>query len=438
MGKKLEKTYRSMMNEGKEEALDENATKVMVPAADDDMEVDAEKQSTQKKGDEPEKPSTAANRMADDKSKGLAKETMANAEGKKTGLQLKEGKVKEEDDCEDDDKEEMDEQSAKETPAERERRGVPAKKSPLEEGKKMKKEEEGEDMKKGEEDDEELDEKAAAANRRADKMDEELETLESTLEADLSEATSKAVEDMGSLLEGQEDLQEEHKDQVKTLFEAALADKTKVIRANLEEQYELKLDEAVKTVEDELIESLDIYLGKVVEEWLEENRLAVESGVKAEITESFLASMKTVFEDHYVDVPEEKMDIVENIIDENEQMETQLNESMKREMALKAELAAFRKKEIISELSEGLTMTEQERLADLCEDIDYADKDSFAKKATVIKENFLKKASSGVEQEILNEDAAIEASKPAGNSPTDVYSRVLSSMSVNKFDTKTK
>lgn len=354
MTKKLEKTYREMLKEGK---------KVKKEQDELDMEKDKEEiaeaeeaEQDLKKGDEPEKPSAAANRPADDSKKGLK--------------EAKKMKKEEKDDCDDEDDDDMDEEK-------------------------------------------------------------DMEDKEKAMKEKLKESHDASMAEMGSLLESQEALAEDHKDQVKTLFEAALTDRTKIIEESLRAKYENDLNEAVKEVEDSLVESLDRYLDKVVANWLEENRLAVESGVKGEIVESFLAGMKTLFVDHYVAVPDEKLDLVENIITESEEMEAQLNEEMKRRMQLEAELQSFKKKEVIETLAEGMTMTDKERLIELTEEIDFKDADGFAKKVKVIKEGFVKKSPSNSEIEILNEGEG-QNSKPASTA-TNMYTEVLSRMSVDKF-----
>lgn len=437
---KLEKTYRKMLLEGK--ALKKEAE------GEDDLEMnkkdqevvteeeEAEAQSKQKMGATPNKPPAAANRPADNKTQGLSstkveaemplpepkvpgKAAAANRPADNAGKGLKEAEDMEKDmDKEDEkDKEVVEAEDLTKDPVVKNR----------------------EDDAVMEEDDAEMDDKdkeekdvVAEAEAEDAKDDEEMKDK-------LAENTKTAVKQMGNLLEDHGLLEETHKDQVKTLFEAALSDRTKIIRENLQEQYARKLDRAIKTSEDSLIESLDRYLGKVVNEWLEENRLAVESGVKSEITESFLGAMKSVFEDHYVVVPDEKLNVVESVAAENEELEAKLNEEMKARMDAEAKLSAYRKADVIATLSEDLTLTERERLVELTEEIDFSDRATFTKKAKTIKENFLRKPVKGAgDVEILNEDAY---AGNTGNKPVSAveqkYGRVLSRMSENKFDVKT-
>lgn len=435
---KLEKTYREMLKESNaprldeakkkkmkeqdddmdkeddEEDLDENVQKDSgePEVKDDDPKVDPEKQETQKKGDRPEKPKDAANRPADDSKQGLA-------EAKK--------KMKEQDDDEDDDDDDEEMDESKETPEDRIRRGVPAKKDPLEESKGKRGKKHEQDEKPGVEKGQDLDDEDGEVPGEQDTGPDE----KNERKKKLKEHSRKAISEMGSLLESQGDLTEEHRQEVTTLFEAALADRTKIIEKSLHEEYNQLLDEAIEDIESSLVESLDQYLDKIVAEWLNENRLAVESGVKAEITESFLGAMKAVFDDHYVAVPDEKLDLVENILDENEEMEAKLNEEMRSRMEAEAKLSHYQKKEVVDELSEGLTMTERERLAELTEEIDYGDKATFTKKAKTIKEQFLKKVPSDGEPEILNEGAG--APDVDNSKGTARYNKAIARMSTNKF-----
>jgi len=427
MTEKLEKTYREMLKESNVGELDENKqSNSGKPHTDDDPKVEVEDQGKQKKGVEPEKPKDVANRPADDSKKGLK-------EGKKAK------KKNETDDMDADDEDDLEESD--ETASDRVKRGVPAKKAPLEEGQT----------------------KAAGANRLADKTDnlaegdnpfdkkdkkddkedekdideaedeeDEDEKSEKKMDEALAGSSSEAMDDMGDLLEGQESLQEEHKEQVKTLFAAALTDKTKIIRENLQEQYDRKLDEAISESEDALVESLNTYLSKVVKEWLSENSIALEQNIRTEITESFLGAMCNVFEDHYVVVPDEKLDLVENILDENEEMEAKLNEESEARLIAEDKLSEYKKADVISELSEGMTLTEKERLTELTEDIDF-DEDTFEKKAKTIKEGFIKNVPTSVDEEILNEDAhAEEDASPIAKR----YGAALSHMSKDQFSMK--
>lgn len=443
---RLEKTYRGMREQLNENKQSDSGK----PHADDDPKVEAEDASKQKKGVEPEKPSTAANRPADDSKKGLDSEAGANSAAKKTGL--KEAKKSKKNEAENpfakkDDKEEDDEEDkvdeSKEDASDRIKRGVPAKKGALEEAKAKKRradvsetdDEDEDDLEEGEEeDDDDEDEKM---DEETSPTSEELsEAEDAKLESELAETTEKAVSDMGDLLEGQGSLQEDHKEQVKTLFEAALSDKTKVIRENLQEQHERKLAEAIDASDEALVESLNTYLDKVVAEWLDENRMELEQNVRTEITESFLGAMKHVFEDHYVDVPEEKLDLVENILDENEEMEEKLNEEMTKRMNAENALGAYKKSEVINSLSEGLTLTEKERLVELTEEIGYENDESFSKKVATIKEGFIKIAPSQDDVEILNEGS--HGGDGEESAILKRYGGAIKSMSVDKFSMNKK
>jgi len=224
------------------------------------------------------------------------------------------------------------------------------------------------------------------------KEEEEFET-EATIEED-QEVTNEVVEeeidveeDVNALLGGEE-LSEQFKEKAKTIFEAALKSKVAEIKESLEEQYAAALSEEIEEMKTELQERVDSYLEYVADEWLQENELAVERGLKTEMTESFLEGMKSLFEEHYVSIPEEKYDVLSAMTDKLDDMETKLNEQIEKNISLNKRLAESVADGILSDVSEGLAGTQKEKLASLAEGVEFESEDSFREKLTTLRESY--------------------------------------------------
>jgi len=194
-------------------------------------------------------------------------------------------------------------------------------------------------------------------------------------------------EDVNALLGGEE-LSEEFKEKAKTIFEAALKSKVIEIREALEAQYDAKLQEAIEASKSELTERVDSYLEYVSGEWLSENELAVENGIKTEMTESFLAGMKGLFEEHYVTIPEEKYDVLHNMVDKLDEMEIKLNEQIQRNISLNKRLAESVADGILETVSEGLAVTQKEKLASLAESVGFESETAYREKLETLKESY--------------------------------------------------
>ncbi len=275
-----------------------------------------------------------------------------------------------------------------------------------------------------------LDIKEMEEEPKADKKDAEADMKNKKLKAnlDIKESLDKANKEIDSLLTEQ-DLSDEHKEKVQTVFEATIIERTRLIQEELEKIYEEKLDEAISELEADMIDNIDKYLDVVVNEWFEENEIAIERGIKAELTESFLSSMKAVFEDHYVDIPDEKVDLVENVILENEELEEKLNREVDEKISLKEELIAYKKKEIIEECSKNMTLSEKERLVKLCEDLEFENGEEFGKKVALLKENFLNKTTN--DSEMIFEE--YQKDDDSNAKYDDRYTSVLSKMGSNIY-----
>ena len=212
-------------------------------------------------------------------------------------------------------------------------------------------------------------------------------------------------DDVNALLGGQE-LSEEFREKAKTIFEAALKSKVTELREAMETHYEAKLVEEVEGMKDELIERVDSYLEYVADEWLQENALQVERGLRTEMTESFLEGMRGLFEEHYVTIPEDKYDVVENMVDKLDEMESKLNEQIEKNIAITKSLSEATGGNILSDVSEGLSTIQKEKLASLAEGVEFESEESYKEKLETLKESYFKTAPKRSESEVLNEEAA--------------------------------
>tara|TARA_B100000579_G_scaffold148645_1_gene120649 strand:+ start:468 stop:1556 length:1089 start_codon:yes stop_codon:yes gene_type:complete len=196
------------------------------------------------------------------------------------------------------------------------------------------------------------------------------------------------IEDDVNALLGGEELSEEFKEKAKTIFEAALNSKVKEIQETLEVQYEEKLQEAREELKASLQERVDSYLEYVSQEWIDENTLAIEHGLKTEMTESFLGGMKSLFEEHYVTIPEDKYDVLESMVEKLDDMETKLNEQIDKNIGLNRRLGESTASNILESVSEGLAATQKEKLASLAESVEFESEDEYRGKLEVLKESY--------------------------------------------------
>ena len=211
-------------------------------------------------------------------------------------------------------------------------------------------------------------------------------------------------EDVNALLQGEE-LSEEFQEKAKTIFEAAINSKVAQIKEQLEAQYEEKFVEEIVAAKESLTERVDSYLEYVSDEWMEENQLAVEHGLKTDMTESFLSGMKNLFEEHYVSIPEDKYDVLESMVEKLDDMETKLNEQIEKNVSLNARLSESVADGILDQVSEGLAQTQKEKLASLAESVEFESEESYREKLETLKESYFasKKESSAAKTETLSE-----------------------------------
>jgi hypothetical protein len=234
--------------------------------------------------------------------------------------------------------------------------------------------------------------------------EEEVTTDEVVAEEEETVAEYDIEEDVNALLGGEE-LSEEFKEKAKTIFEAAINAKVAEVKEGLEAQYAATLAEEIEAAKESLAERVDSYLEYVADEWIEENALAVEAGLKTEMTESFLEGMKGLFEEHYVTIPEEKYDVLESMVEKLDDMETKLNEQIEKNIALNSRLAESVADSILDDVSEGLASTQKEKLASLSESVEFESEEQYREKLETLKESYFasKKESSSAKTETLSE-----------------------------------
>lgn len=209
--------------------------------------------------------------------------------------------------------------------------------------------------------------------------------------------------DVAALIEGEE-LSEEFKTKAATIFEAAVVTRVKAEIAAIQEQYDVQLVEEFAQIKEELIEKVDGYLGYVTEQWMKQNELALESGIKSELAESFIDSIKKVFEEHYVDVPAEKYDVLGSLEEQVGELESKLNETVNANIEMSKQIAEMKRAETISELSEGLTDTETEKFTSLASEIVCEDVDTLKSKLQTIRESYFKKSTVALSQDSGTDD----------------------------------
>jgi hypothetical protein len=236
---------------------------------------------------------------------------------------------------------------------------------------------------------------------------EEVEETQEVIEEIVDETPEYDIEeDMNALFSGEE-LTEEFQEKAKTIFEAAISAKVAQVAAEMEAKNEERIVEEIETVKSALVERVDSYLEYVADEWLQENELAVEHGLKSEMTESFLSGMKELFEAHYVSIPEDKYDVVESMVNKLDEMETKLNEQIERNVSLNSRLAESVADGIVSEVAEGLALSQKEKLAQLAESVEFESEESYREKLVTLKESYFgQKVQKETSEKVLNEEAA--------------------------------
>ena len=243
------------------------------------------------------------------------------------------------------------------------------------------------------------------------------------------EETIDIEADVQALLEGEE-LSEEFQDKARTIFEGAIRSKVGEIKEELQEAYAEALVEELDSIKAGLTERVDAYLEYVADEWFVENALQVETGLKTEMTESFLEGMKSLFEEHYVDIPEEKYDVLNSMVDKLDEMESKLNEQIDRNVALNRRLAESNADGIFTAVAEGLADTQKEKLATLAENVEFESDTDYREKLETLKESYFpskssapKSTSENLSEEVSTDEVISEETTPRMQAYLDVLSR---------------
>ena len=234
-------------------------------------------------------------------------------------------------------------------------------------------------------------------------------------------------EDLTALLEGEE-LSEEFQNKARTIFEAAIKTKISEVKSELQEQYEKTIVEEVASVKAELAERVDAYLEYVSDEWMSENKLAVEAGLKTEMTDSFLTGMKSLFEDHYVTIPEDKYDVLNSMVEKLDEMEGKLNEQINKNVALNKRLAESTSDVILADVSEGLAVTQKDKLATLAENVEFDGEDNYREKLVTLRNSYFPANPGAPKQqtENLSEGAETGHQQPAVTGSMESYLKAIS------------
>lgn len=260
--------------------------------------------------------------------------------------------------------------------------------------------------------------------------DDETDVEEARLKKEEIEEKIKSInvkEDVAALVSG-EGLSEEFQEKAATIFEAAVKSKIRSEIVRMEEDYRKQLGESIEEQKEELATKADDYLQYVVEEWMKENELAIERGLKGEIAEDFIAGLKQLFEDHYIDVPDEKYDVLEAQSEKITELENRLNEMMEENIEKKKVVESLTRETVIVEVSDDLAETEEEKFKELVEDVEYTDEDSFRNKLNTLKESYFPKT--GGEESFIIDDEHSEIAQDIDT--TDTIKSYMSAISRTK------
>ena len=268
----------------------------------------------------------------------------------------------------------------------------------------------------------------AAYNKMAKMKKDEMVKAYEALCAESVEGEEEAIteqnfkEDLDALADSEATLSEGFKDKASVIFEAALKSKLGEHVERLEEQYAEELAEETSRIQNDLVEKVDGYLNYVVEQWMEDNKVAIESGLRTEIAENFMSALHGVFVENYIQVPESKVDLVDELSQKVEELEESLNEKIEDNVALKESVNGLTRDAIIRESSVGLSEAQAEKLKSLVEDVDFGDAETFATKVETIKESYFKEAKA----EVIAEDTAVETEETSVSPRMAAYLKALS------------
>jgi hypothetical protein len=218
--------------------------------------------------------------------------------------------------------------------------------------------------------------------------------------------------DLNVLIDDEATLSEEFKSKTAIIFEAAVKSKLREEVDRLEEEYNVRLTEELEQMTNDLVEKVDGYFDYVIDEWMKENEVAIQNGIRNEIAENFMSGLKELFEENYVDVPDSKVDLVDELAEQNETLNADLNEHVEEVMSLREELQSYKREAILREATRGLADTQADKLEKLVEDIDFVDEDTFIEKVVTIRDSYFNKTTpsyqldedtdDNVEEEVLS------------------------------------
>jgi len=292
-----------------------------------------------------------------------------------------------------------------------------------------------------EHDDDEKDEKKKEVNEEdekngkngkngKDKDKDEEEDEDKKKEKEEKEEKEAMKEDVKAILSSEKNLSENFRSKIATIYETRVNDKVqhkvKKIEEKLEAKYASELTEAVQQLEAQLVEKIDGFLNYAVEEWMEQNQVAIENGIRSELTEEFIAGLRNLFAEHYINVPEEKIELVNELVEKVESLETQLNETVARNIEMKKSLQESKKQDIINKVCEGLTRTQTEKIRSLVEGAEYTTDGEFQKTVETIRDNYFPKTTKTASAEMLSEQADISEQPEITDSRMRAYVQAIS------------
>ena len=235
-------------------------------------------------------------------------------------------------------------------------------------------------------------------------------------------------EDIDALLQG-EDLSEEFVSRATTIFEAAVMSRVEEIAEEVEAQLHEQFEQAVEELKEDFAAKIDDYLNYMVEEWMKDNELAIESGLRAEIVEDFIGGLHNLFKEHYIDIPEEKVDVVQEMADKVEELEAKLNEEISRSVEFKKEINEHKKVQAVQAVCEGLTQTQVEKLKSLAESVEFTTEEEFTEKVNTLKEAYAPSNVKAGEKSALEEGVEVPEDKPSKASSDPLINAAVNSIS---------
>ena len=272
------------------------------------------------------------------------------------------------------------------------------------------------------------DQKPSGMKEEETKVEGEEEIAETKEEA--SEMNIDLSDDVKALVSTDADLSEEFKEKAATIFETAVKTRIQEQVKVLESQYEEKLSKETETVKEAMVSKVDSYLNYVVEEWMKENELAVERGIRTEIAEDFITGLKSLFKEHYIDVPEEKYNVLEDLTNQSKDLEAKLNEQIEKNVNLTKEVSEFHKKQAILEVTADLAETEKEKFVSMAENVEYDSAEKFREKLETIKESYFPK--NKIEEAASKDEVdSVAANEPAVEASSDAMAAYTAAITKN-------